>query len=293
MNLVEFSKFSKSKFDIEFTLYLLECVVKRMSRLIDLTGQRFGRLVVLERAEDHVYPSGNIRPQWSCRCECGNEIIAKTNLLRNGHTRSCGCLHSDVVAKFNSETKKRFNRYDLSLDDYGVGYDCNGEPFYFDKEDYDLIKNHCWHIHKSPYQTNKYVVANITLGKNLSTAIKMHRLIMGYPDGMVIDHINHDGTDNRKANLRIVTQAQNAKNMALPINNSSGKTGVSWDRTKQVWVANIRVHNKQKFLGYYNDINEAIIAREKAEEKYYGEFSYANSMKLAKKNNVERIENNG
>ena len=64
-----------------------------MSRLIDLTGRRFGRLEVINRAEnDH-----NGKSRWICVCDCGNEIVTTGNLLRRGKTKSCGCLHSDIT----------------------------------------------------------------------------------------------------------------------------------------------------------------------------------------------------
>ncbi len=64
-----------------------------MSKLIDLTGQRFGRLVVIERAEND--KSGNVR--WVCRCDCGKTITTNGWSLRNGATKSCGCLRRTAV----------------------------------------------------------------------------------------------------------------------------------------------------------------------------------------------------
>nr|DAK65499.1 MAG TPA: PVL ORF-50-like family [Caudoviricetes sp.] len=60
-------------------------------RLIDLTGQRFGKLVVIERAADHIRPNGQHDIQWCCKCDCGNERIAKSNDLKRGDVSSCGC----------------------------------------------------------------------------------------------------------------------------------------------------------------------------------------------------------
>ncbi len=58
----------------------------------DLTGQKFGKLTVIARAENHVQPSGKHYVQWLCRCECGNEVVVRAANLKKGHTRSCGCL---------------------------------------------------------------------------------------------------------------------------------------------------------------------------------------------------------
>lgn len=62
-----------------------------MSRLIDLTGKRFKQLVVIERTEDNVLPSGLKEPMWLCACDCGNESIVRGAFLRSGHTGTCGC----------------------------------------------------------------------------------------------------------------------------------------------------------------------------------------------------------
>lgn len=72
-----------------------------MGNRIDLTGQRFGRLIVLERAEDHITKSGKKVKRWNCLCDCGNKKIVRHGELRNGHTQSCGCLHKEKVGAMN------------------------------------------------------------------------------------------------------------------------------------------------------------------------------------------------
>lgn len=85
-----------------------------------------------------------------------------------------------------TNTFKKYNTYDLS-GEFGKGYTSKGEEFYFDLEDYELIKNHNWHE-----SDNGYCMTN--LNKNL---IRMHRLIMDFPDDMQIDHINRNRKDKR------------------------------------------------------------------------------------------------
>ena len=70
-----------------------------MSKCIDLTGQRFGRLVVIERVEDYVSPKGHHRPSWLCQCDCGCTKKVTGSALKRHNTRSCGCLHKEMVAK--------------------------------------------------------------------------------------------------------------------------------------------------------------------------------------------------
>lgn len=67
-----------------------------MGNLKDLTGRRFGRLTVLERAEDVRYKDGGMAVQWKCHCDCGKEVIKKSANLLNGKSKSCGCLRNEI-----------------------------------------------------------------------------------------------------------------------------------------------------------------------------------------------------
>jgi len=83
-----------------------------------------------------------------------------------------------------------------------------------------------------------------------------------------VDHINGDGTDNRWSNLREVTQAVNSRNATLRADNKTGRTGVIWDKRKQKWRAEIRVDDEGIHLGYFEDFEQAVKAREEAENRY-------------------------
>lgn len=67
-----------------------------MSRLINLVDKRFGQLIVIERTDDNVLPSGLKEPMWLCTCSCGNDTIVRGAFLRSGHTASCGCLKRTI-----------------------------------------------------------------------------------------------------------------------------------------------------------------------------------------------------
>ena len=113
-----------------------------MSKLIDLSNHTFGRLYVLERAPDYIQPNGRHRVMWKCQCQCKNKtlIVVSGEHLKTGHTTSCGCVVKEVASKLF----KKFNDYDLS-GEYGIGWTSNTrQEFYFDIEDYALIKKYCW-----------------------------------------------------------------------------------------------------------------------------------------------------
>ena len=68
-----------------------------MGKLIDLTGERFGRLTVIERAGTYSYADGAVKiPTWRCRCDCGKETVVIGRNLKSGATRSCGCIKSET-----------------------------------------------------------------------------------------------------------------------------------------------------------------------------------------------------
>jgi len=108
--------------------------------------------------------------------------------------------------------------------------------------------------------------------KALGRLYLAHRLAWFYVHGNwpkdQIDHINGHGTDNRIINLRDVTQYQNMRNMRLPSNNTSGHIGVSWITEKKKWTAQLHIKGKHIHLGYFDDINDAVIARKKAADEY-------------------------
>lgn len=231
-----------------------------MGKFIDLTDKKYGLLTVIKRVENDA--RGN--PQWLCSCDCGNQTIARGYNLKNGNTSSCGCLNKISMSR-TGKANKQYNAYDLS-GEYGIGYTNKNEKFLFDLEDYDKIKNYCWFIDKSGY------VMTVD-------GIMMHILIMNPQEHKWVDHIKHNKFDNRKTQLRLVTCTQNAINRKKQSNNTSGITGVYWNKNMQKWYAEIKFDKKRVFLGYYANFEDAVKARKEAEEKYFGEYSYENSMK--------------
>jgi len=99
-----------------------------------------------------------------------------------------------------------------------------------------------------------------------------HRLAWLYVYGSLpefVDHINRISTDNRIANLRPVTKAQNQQNHGTPKNNTSGYLGVSWDKSRKKWSASIQHNNKTIGLGRFLDIQMAYKAYQQAASKYH------------------------
>jgi hypothetical protein len=108
--------------------------------------------------------------------------------------------------------------------------------------------------------------------------ILMHRQILKVADDMLVDHINRNGLDNRKANVRPATATQNARNRRKISNRGtvSKFKGVCPCVGRMGRQARIRAHGKMEFLGYFYDEVEAAKAYDRAAKKYHGEFASPN-----------------
>jgi hypothetical protein len=100
----------------------------------------------------------------------------------------------------------------------------------------------------------------------------LHRIIMNCPEGMFVDHINHNPLNNSRSNLRIVTLQQNNMNRSKTKRNTSGVLGVSWHKPNEKWRVQIVLNNKNIYLGSFDNLEDASQARKEAEIKYFGEF---------------------
>lgn len=221
------------------------------------------RLTVIRRINNYVNPNGTQYAMWNCLCECGNNINARGDHLRDGSILSCGCYQKEKT----NIALKQYNIYELNLQDehgiYGIGYTTNtNEPFYFDMEDYYLIKDYCWSKHQSS-ETYCYIATKIN-GKS----IRLHQII-GCKN---YDHIDRNTFNNRKYNLRVATKSQNALNKSVSKNNTSQIIGVSQTYSGS-WNARLKKDGKLVFNKTFKTKKEAIIARLQQEIIFCGEFA--------------------
>ena len=236
-----------------------------------MTGQRFGQLTVLRRDEnDYITPSGERKVQWICQCDCGAIKSIVAGSLLNGRTQSCG-KHKEAWNKGKIITEAP---HYILHDDYVSGILSSGVEFIFDLDDYNLVTQYNWFI--SP---NGYIKTGATIG----TLRFLHRLILNASKDEYVDHINHNPLDNRKCNLRICTCSQNGANNKQ---SQSIYRGIHYDNRSNKWFAVVVVCGKNIYSNYYSSLDDAIAARRKLEDKYFGEFSYYNSKQIAEKNGV-------
>ena len=144
-----------------------------------------------------------------------------------------------------------------------------------DPEDFERLNKHKWYASRT--KNTYYACRSIQVARK-RTIIHMHREIINPPKPMVVDHINHNGLDNRKANLRPATHQQNTFNRSYTRKKrgSSKYKGVSWTPHVKMWRVRIWLNYKRKSIGYCKDELEAAKAYDKAAKKYHGEFASLN-----------------
>ena len=144
-----------------------------------------------------------------------------------------------------------------------------------DPDDYHRLAGFKWRLCRTKGKNVLYAERSIRLPNGKYSRILMHRRLIYVPDGYVIDHINGDGLDNRKANLRIATVAQNAWN-SKKRNSASGYKGVWFDKNKRLWRAAIVCNRKRIHVGYFKNKLDAANAYDNAARKYHKDFASLN-----------------
>lgn len=144
-----------------------------------------------------------------------------------------------------------------------------GKVALVDDEWYEMVNQFKWTAFKSGEQW--YAVRGWK-----DDRILMHHFIMGKPEKLVVDHIDGNGLNNQKSNLRHCTHSQNHLNQGLQSNNTSGIKGVNFHKATNKWTAYIKVNGKKKHLGSFLTLEEAGKAREKAIKEVFGDFATSN-----------------
>lgn len=197
-----------------------------MSKFLDLTGKKFGKLLVIKRDKNYIAPCGSIIAQWLCKCDCGNKTVVSTRKLKSGNTKSCGCYHKEKLKKMLTKHGFRHNKlYFIWL----------------------AIKSRCYNpknIGYKNYGGRGIKVCDEWLDKeNGSTNFIKWALKNGYKNGLTIDRIDVNG-DYYPENCRwtsMVEQSNNRRNNHFITIENETKTLTQWlkkykiSRTQFYW----------------------------------------------------------
>lgn len=145
-----------------------------------------------------------------------------------------------------------------------------GEVAIVDDDDYDRLSKYKWRLQKN--HNCKYAMS----GKYPQT-LYMHHLILCAVPGKIIDHVDNNGLNNQKLNLRYCTHAQNMRNRSKYTISSSRYKGVSLVKSTHKWEASIRLDGKKLHLGQYESEEEASVVYDDASRKLHGQFSKTNN----------------
>ena len=143
----------------------------------------------------------------------------------------------------------------------------NNLKFLIDPGDYEkFVKGYSFMLHPGGY-------VQYSSTKDGLNCKRLHRMIMGEPEGMDVDHKNVNPLDNRRENLRVATTQQNQYNKNKNKTNTSGFKGVSFKKQNQKFVAQIRIDGKNKHLGYFSTAEGAHECYKRAAIQHHGEFA--------------------
>lgn len=267
-------------------------------------GEVHNRLTIIADADPQISPSGIVTRRVLCQCTCGKEKIISLSKIRSGHTKSCGCIPTNVAKKYNRGDK--FGKLTILEDDNPhpitgrrivkcicecgnttsvvtsnlassntTSCGCVGEasrkkhgmsstPIY---GVWEAMLARCNNQANSGYPL--YGGRGIKVCEEWHSFENFHRDMGDRPSGMSIDRIDVN-KGYYKDNCRWASNSLQGYNKNLDPNNTSGKSGVSFYTKQGKWSAEIHVDGKHIRLGMFTNFEDAVRVREAAELKYYG-----------------------
>lgn len=202
-------------------------------------GRKYGRLTIVREVDPHILPCGQKKRKVLCECDCGKFIEVQLGDVRDGHTKSCGCLNKEEIVK--RSTTHSLSKHPL----YSV---------------WESMKTRCFN--KNRKQFKDYGGRGITVCDIWLNDFKSFCdfcIKNGWKKGLVIDRIKVNG-NYEPENIRFIDDGLSARNTRLLMaTNKSGYRGVSWSKSNKKWIAQISINNKQKRLGLFDSLGIAAL----------------------------------
>ena len=159
-----------------------------------------------------------------------------------------------------------------------------GQVAIIDAEDSRRVLRYRWYAHKDKKANGSWYAWTKTRKRKigLRRRVKLHRFILLAPEDIEVDHVDGDGLNNRRCNLRLATRKQNRSNTGPLPNSSSGFKGVTWEKPRSrnargYWRAQIKQNGRNRHLGQFQTEEEAAAAYDAAASKAFGEFAWLNT----------------
>lgn len=203
---------------------------------------------------------------WGTNDSCKLLIPGSTTSTKN--TQNDGCSYSPVQSQKRGRGRQKLPRNRISqVGDVIVVHLKNSEAVaLIDAEDYPKIADHIWYLRRDG--------AACRYARPEGPFPPMHRMILA---GSCIDHINGDGLDNRKANLRSCSRAENLHNTRKTARPCSSRfKGVRFHRRHGKYLAEIQAHGKRRYLGCFESEEDAARAYDSAARRLHGQFARLN-----------------
>lgn len=210
-----------------------------MAKIIELTGQTFGRWTVLKR--DGIKNGGKA---WICRCDCGTIAIIRGNSLRTGTSKSCGCLQRDIVSKIATKHGMHNSR---------------------EMNSWKSMIQRCTNPNCTTYED--YGGRGISICKRWKKFENFYEDMGERPLYHSLERIDNNG-DYGPDNCKWATQSEQSRNQRIRTSNTSGITGINWDKVRKKWQSRFFINNTSVYLGRFESMEDAIKAIEEAEIKY-------------------------
>lgn len=208
--------------------------------LQDISGNIYGNLTVLRRGEDYVKPSGAKDVRWVCLCLCGKEKLIRTTSLKNGDTKSCGCLNVKLASK-------RFKKHGM----------CKSRLYSILTD----MKSRCFNKNNKRY--NDWGGRGITICDEWLENPEKFILWAnenGYSDKLTIERIDND-KNYCPDNCKWADYSEQNINKRISKNNTSGYVGVYFDVKNSVWRAQLSHKKKKVNIGTFTNKEKALSAR--------------------------------
>lgn len=221
-------------------------------KYIDLTGHTFGRLKVINLDHKTHYKWGTIL-YWKCKCSCGNEKIIRGLDLKNGKTKSCGCILKEK-REANKGSKEQPKKYLIGNTKHGLHH----TRIY---KIWQGLKKRCYNKSYRAYEY--YGGKGVIVCDEWLNDVKVFynwAINNGYKENLSIDRINSDGNYSPE-NCRWADSHIQGINQKIQRNNKSGYKGARFSEKYKKYISEITIYKKHHIIGYFNNLYEAVMAR--------------------------------